>query len=66
MRCRCFIKQGRALFGILPGLDSAEFRRLLVEDHRFDSSLREYLQDIATSLSDQRIRKKISVADNNA
>ena len=59
------IEESSALFRVLPGLDAAELRRLLVENDRFDASLREYFQDIATSLSDQCIRKKISVAYNN-
>ena len=59
------VKECSALLRILPGLDAAELRRLLVENDMLDPALRKHLNDILTTLSDQSVRKKIAVANNN-
>ncbi len=51
-------EQLRAALGMVPGLDSTQFGRLLIEQDRVDAAFSEDLQQIAPGLADQTHRGK--------
>ena len=54
-----------ARLGVLPGLDGAELRRLLVEQHAFDVERRAEREQVAASLADELVGKEVPIADDD-
>ena len=59
------LEQGRALFGILPRLNSSQVGVLLSQHDRLDTHFVENRQDILPCLGHQLIGEKIAIADDD-